>query len=149
MVRPPARPVCQHRLTSGRSTRQMWARWQGQWQILAVVKMFNSEYRFYYISFILCIWSSDFLPVKPFRAKRDRKKEKGIRIKMIFYCHYNQVQWHFARITQHHYGLLVYLWLCVGQTVHYLDSLLEGNHKRELCEDGQMSLFRHRQLWRL
>lgn len=33
--------------------------------------------------------------------------------------------------------------------VLYLHSLLKLNHKRKLCEDGQMSLFRHRQLRRL
>lgn len=36
-----------------------------------------------------------------------------------------------------------------GTLVLYLHSLLKLNHKRKLCEDGQMSLFRHRQLRRL
>lgn len=31
----------------------------------------------------------------------------------------------------------------------YLDSLLKGNHERKLGKDGQMSLFRYRQLRRL
>lgn len=40
MARPPVHPACQHRLTSGRSTGQVWDQWQGQWQILPVVKCF-------------------------------------------------------------------------------------------------------------
>lgn len=31
----------------------------------------------------------------------------------------------------------------------YLHSFLELDHERELGEDGQVSLFRHGQLWRL
>lgn len=33
--------------------------------------------------------------------------------------------------------------------VLYLHAFLELDHERELSEDGQMSLFRHGQLWRL
>lgn len=79
MARPPARPVCQHRLTSGRSTRQMLARWQGQWQILSVVKLFNSEYRSDYISSILCLWSSFLACYTFFGGKEERRWETGIK----------------------------------------------------------------------
>lgn len=33
--------------------------------------------------------------------------------------------------------------------VLYLHAFLKLDHERELSEDGQMSLLRHRQLWRL